>query len=80
MAKMIEEISRIKLQFKSLSKPSDIIEFQTTKEFFTRGEADELLLKIKGICSPIDEAKHYEVHAWSELRKTTSEIPPEIKE
>lgn len=78
--KMYEEIPRVMLQFKSLSEPDEVIEFQSTKEFFTEKEAEELSTRILGICNPIHQAKQYEVNTRFSVKKTTSEIPPEIKE
>lgn len=80
MAKMIEHASKVKLQFKNVSDPSEVIEFQSTREFDSE-EADEFVKKIHGICAPIHNAKVYEVELFHKKRKTSSsEIPPEIKE
>jgi len=72
---MIKEISRVKLQFKNTSDPSDIIELQSSKEFFTEGKADEFLKKILEICSPIHEAKRYKVEVWYDTEETLTAKP-----
>jgi len=61
MEKMYEEIPRIKVQFKSISDPSEVIELQSSKEFFTAEEAREFSKKILEICAPMHEAGRYEV-------------------
>ena len=80
MASMYEGKSKVRLQFKQLSEPKEIIEFQS-KEKFDSEEADEFAKKILGICAPIRDAKVYDVRLFKEETKTSViEIPPQIKE
>ena len=80
MASMIEEKSKVRLQFKQLSEPKEIIEFQS-KEKFDSAEALGFIKKMLGICAPIHDAKIYDVGVFHEETKRSSlEIPPEIKE
>lgn len=80
MASMIEEKSKVWLQFRQLSEPKEIIEFQS-REKFDLGEADEFAKKILGICAPIHDAKIYDVRLFKEeTKRSLIEIPPQIKE
>ena len=75
MAKMFKDISKFTLRFKSISDPDEVIEFQSMREFDTEEEAEEFVLKIMGICSPIHDAEQYEVKAWFGTEESTTEKP-----
>lgn len=80
MLNAFEGKSKIRLQFKQLSEPKEIIEFQS-REKFDLAEADGFAKKILGICAPIHDAKIYDVELFKEETKTSLiNIPPEIKE
>lgn len=79
MASMIEEKSKVKLIFKSLSEPSEIIEFRS-KEKFDSAEAEKFMKKILGICAPIHDAKIYDVELFHEEGRIDQGIPPRMKE
>jgi len=79
MASVIEEKFKVRLQFKQLSEPKEIIEFQSMKKFDS-AEADEFMKKVMGICAPIHDAKIYDVELFYEERRIDPGIPPEIKE
>ncbi len=79
MASMFEEKSKVRLQFKQLSEPNEIIEFQSMEKFDSE-EADEFMKKIMGICAPIHDAKIYDVSVSYEEKRIDPGIPPEIKE
>ena len=80
MASMMEGKSKVRLQFKQLSEPKEIIEFQSRGKF-DLAEADEFMKKILGICAPIHDAKVYDVELFKEeTKRSLIEIPPEIKE
>ena len=80
MASVIEEKTKVRLRFKSLSEPNEIIEFQSMEKF-DAAEALEFIRKMLGICAPIHDAKVYDVKLFHEgSKRSLFEIPPEIKE
>ncbi len=79
MASMFEEKSKVRLQFKQLSEPNEIIEFQSMEKFDSE-EADKFMKKIMGICAPIHDAKIYDVGVSYEEKRIDPGIPPQIKE
>ena len=79
MASVIEEKTKVRLRFKSLSEPNEIIEFQSMEKFDS-AEAFEFGKKILSICAPIHDAKVYDVDLFPEEGNTDPGIPPEIKE
>lgn len=79
MASVIEEKSKVRLQFKQLSEPKEIIEFQSMGKFDS-AEALEFAKKILGICAPIHNEGKYTVELFPEEREIDPGIPPEIKE
>jgi len=77
MEKVYEEIPRIKVQFKSISDLSEVIELQSSKELFTAEEAREFSRKILEICTPMPEVGRYEVEVIFpiEISATGTERP-----